>query len=142
MDFSNVLNQIHGAISNQSSELNDQIHRLQRAKQQIEREQTECMNEMHKILDPELDHLWKGLRADNFHEDRNEAFKVMRNIADEDYDGYKQRIQSKINSLELDRTVLNAVSGLAHEADKLLVVGEGAFEELGNRLDDLKRRLF
>lgn len=142
MSFSEMLNQIHGAISYQSSELNDQINRLQRAKQQIEHEQTECMNEMRKILDPELDHLWKGSRADDFHEDRNEAYKVMRNIADEDYDAYKQRIQGKINALEVDRTVLNAVSGLAHEADKLLAVGEDAFEELGNRLDDLKRRLF
>lgn len=142
LDFSKVLNQIHGAISYQSSELNDQIHRLERAKMQIEREQSESMNEMRKILDPELDHLWKGSRADSFHDERNEAYRVMRNIADENYDGYMQRIQMKIHALEIERTVINAASSLAHEADKLLAVGEDAFEELGNRLDDLKRRLF
>lgn len=142
LDFSKVLNQIHGAISYQSSELNDQINRLEQAKMQIEREQSECMNEMRKILDPELEHLWKGTRADAFHEDRNEAYRIMRNIAEDDYDGYMQRIQMKIHALGVERTVLNAASGLAHEADKLLDVGEDAFEELGSKIDDLKRRLF
>jgi hypothetical protein len=142
LDFSKVLNQIHGAISYQSSELNDQIDRLERAKMQIEREQSESMNEMRKILDPELDHLWKGTRADAFHEDRNEAYRIMRNIAEEDYDGYTQRIQISIHALAGKRTILNAASGLAHEADKLLALGEDAFEELGSKLDDLKRRLF
>ncbi|MEK3806245.1 DUF5082 domain-containing protein [Bacillus sp. FSL H8-0547] len=142
MNYSEMLNQIHGVISYQMSELNGQISRLERARQQIEREQSACLSEMRKILDPELDQLWKGLRAEDFHDDRNQAYEIMRNIAEYDYDEYKGSIQDRIDGLNFQLNMLSAASGLANEADKLLAIGDDALDEIGSKINDLQRRLF
>ncbi|MGP1909665.1 YwqH-like family protein [Metabacillus sp. JX24] len=142
MNYSEMLNQIHGVISYQMSELNGQISRLERARQQIEREQSACLGEMRKILDPELDQLWKGLRAEDFYDDRNQAYEIMRNIAEYDYDEYKGSIQDRIDGLSFQLNMLSAASGLANEADKLLAIGDDALDEIGSKINDLQRRLF
>ncbi|MGX1195363.1 YwqH-like family protein [Metabacillus sp. SLBN-84] len=142
MNYSEMLNQIHGVISYQMSELNGQISRLERARQQIEREQSACLSEMRKILDPEQDQLWKGLRAEDFHDDRNQAYEIMRNIAEYDYDEYKGSIQDRIDGLNFQLNMLSAASGLANEADKLLAIGDDALDEIGSKINDLQRRLF
>ncbi|MDQ0217383.1 DUF5082 domain-containing protein [Peribacillus cavernae] len=142
MDYSEVLHGIHAAISNASSDLDAKIERLKRAKSEIDREQNISLGEIKKIEEPNLENSWTGSRARGFDEAREKAYSVMKNIANDDYDGYKQKIESKITMLEVERNVLNIAGGIAHEADKLLAKGEEAVETLEHTISDLKRRLF
>ncbi|MBD1379639.1 YwqH-like family protein [Metabacillus arenae] len=142
MGFSDTLSQIYSSISSQSADLDEKISRLERAKGDIDNEQNTSLNEIRKILEPDLGEAWKGNRANTFDDARDEAHKTMKDIVNEDYDDYKQSIEFKITQLSMQRGMLDFAGGLANEASQLLDKGEEAFDELGSKLEDLKRRVF
>ncbi|MEC1259070.1 DUF5082 family protein [Bacillus swezeyi] len=142
MSYSDMLDRIHAAISNQSADLEEKISRLKRAKNKIETEQNTSLEEIKKIRNPSLGSSWQGSRSETFDESRDEAYNEMQNIITDDYESYKTRIQSKIVLLEIEQGALSAARGLAHTADQLLTKGEEALEELGSTISDLTRRLF
>ncbi len=142
MSFSDTLTQIYSEISSKSAAIDEKISRLQRAKQDIAEEQRVSLEELPNILKPALDVSWKGSHAASFDESRENAHKEIADITNQDYDSYKESIQEKIDALQLQQGALDIASGLAYQASQLLDKGEEAFEELGNKLNDLQRRLF
>ncbi|MDM5318077.1 DUF5082 family protein [Fictibacillus sp. b24] len=142
MSFSDTLNDIYRSLASSSADIDEKIARLQRAKSEIVQEQNISQQEIRRILEPELGTLWTGNRARAFDDSREEAHRTMQGIVNEDYSDYQQSIDMKITLLRAERSALDGLSHMANEASELLNKGEEAFEELGNKLDDLKRRLF
>ncbi|MFC7373505.1 DUF5082 family protein [Fictibacillus iocasae] len=142
MGFSDSLNDIVRSISSQSADIDEKIARLQRAKSEISTEQNRSLNEIRKIVEPELDEFWKGSRATQFDDLREEAHRTMKDIVNEDYDDYKWQIENIIKGLNIQKGALNIASGLAHEASQLMDKGEDAVDELSSKLDDLRKRVF
>ncbi|CAH0345748.1 DUF5082 family protein [Bacillus sp. CECT 9360] len=142
MGYSEVLHSIHAAISSQSADLGAKIERLRRAKNEIDNEQNVSLGEIKKTLQPELGDSWNGTLARKYDDARDEAFSVMQEIINDDYERYKERIETKINMLEVERTAMSLASAIAHEANGLLSKGEEAVDRLENTISDLKRRVF
>lgn len=142
MGFSDDLRAIYSSLSSRTAAIDEKISRLQRAKGEINQEQNTSMQEIRKILEPELGSLWMGNRANAFDQSREEAYKIMQEIVNDDYEDYQQKIGVVIGLLKVERESLSVIGGLANEASQLLDKGEDALEELGSRIDDLKRRIF
>ncbi|MGC4378122.1 DUF5082 family protein [Fictibacillus sp. Mic-4] len=142
MGLSDMLGDIHASISRKSADVDEKISRLEEAKRKIDREQNSSLVEIKRILRPDLGNGWMGKRADSFHDFRNDAYKDMEKVCHDDYDDYKSSIEWKIKELEAERGLLNMAKKAAHEADVLAEKGEHALEELGNKINDLKRWLF
>jgi len=140
--FSDDLSAIYSSLSSRTAAIDEKIARLQRAKGEINQEQNTSMQEIRKILEPELGSLWTGNRANAFDQSRDEAHKIMQDIVNDDYEDYQQKIGVVIGLLKIERESLSVIGGLANEASQLLDKGEDALEELGSRIDDLKRRIF
>lgn len=142
MSLSSTLYSIQNTISSRSNEVNEKIERLQKAKSEISSEQSILLQEIEKIKQPDLGKDWTGKRSEEFDEEREQAYTIMKNIGQYSYNSYQYTIESKINVLELERMALNTASALAHEAGDLVNMGEDAIDELSDRISDLKRRLF
>ncbi|MFB5282126.1 DUF5082 family protein [Peribacillus sp. Hz7] len=142
MSFSDTLNQIYNEISSQSAAIDEKISRLEQAKQKIKEEQYISLQEIPKILEPQLGALWMGSRSNSFDNSREKAHTAMVTIINDDYDDYVQSIENKINLLQIERSVLDFASGLANEASQLIGKGEEVFDELESKISDLKGRLF
>ncbi|USK58761.1 YwqH-like family protein [Peribacillus asahii] len=142
MSFSGALNQIYNEISSQSAAIDEKISRLVQAKRKIKQEQNLSLQEIPKILEPQLGDSWKGSRSDSFDKFREKAHTGMVTIINDEYDDYVQSIENKINLLQIERSVLDFTSGLANEASQLIGKGEEVFAELESKINDLKGRLF
>ncbi len=142
MSLSSTLYAIQRTISSQANDLDEKIDRLRKAKNEINREQGYLLQEITKLKQPDLGKEWVGKRANKYDDEREEAYSVMRKIGNVDYDGYQQLIENKINSLEMERSVLSFTQSLAYEAGRLVGKGEEAADELSDRITDLRRRLF
>ncbi|MBM7691965.1 uncharacterized protein YukE [Peribacillus deserti] len=142
MELGEELNQIYSAISSRSADIDEKIARLQRAKGGIDSEQSQSLQEIRRIVQPVLGQSWTGSRAETFDEARQEAFRTMSDIVHQDYDDCSQSIESKIMMLQAERMALSLAGSLAHEASELLDIGEDAFGQLNDKINDLKRRLF
>lgn len=142
MSLSSTLYAIQRTISSQSNDLDEKINRLRKAKNEINREQGYLLQEIVKLKQPDLGKEWVGKRANEYDDEREDAYSVMRKIGNVDYDGYQQVIENKINSLEMERSVLSFTQSLAYEAGRLVGKGEEAADELSDRINDLRRRLF
>ncbi|WP_226668907.1 DUF5082 family protein [Metabacillus litoralis] len=142
MSLSSALYAIQRTISSQSNDLDEKIERLRKAKNEINREQGYLLQEITKLKQPDLGKEWIGKRANDYDDEREEAYSIMRKIGNVDYDGYQQLIENKINSLEMERSVLSFTQNLAYEAGRLVGKGEEAADELSDRINDLRRRLF
>jgi hypothetical protein len=142
MSFSNTLYAIQRTISSQSNDIDEKIERLIQAKSDISQEQDLLLQEIRKINQPDLGRDWTGKRANDYDLQREEAYSVMQKIGQIDYAGYQRLIESKINSLEIERSFLNVTRAIAYEAGQLVDKGEDAIDELSEKIGDLKRRLF
>ena len=142
MSFSDALNQIYNEISSQSAAIDEKISRLEKAKQKIKEEQYISLQEIRKILEPQLDALWTGSRSNSFDNSREKAHTAIATIINDDYDDYVQSIENKINLFKVERSILDFTSGLANEASQLIGKGEEVFDELESKISDLKGRLF
>ncbi|ASN07409.1 DUF5082 domain-containing protein [Virgibacillus necropolis] len=127
-------------ISSRSSEAEEKLDRLRRAKQNILNEQSSSMSEIRNIHQPTLDALWNGSRANLYDDSRDEAHHTMESIVN-DYDHYIQQIEWQITQLNLQKSALGIASSIAHTADELMEQGEEALEELSSTITDLKARL-
>lgn len=141
MSFSDALNQIYNEISSRSAAIDEKVFRLEQAKKQIKEEKYISLQELPKIIEPQLGASWTGSRSHSFDESRNKARTVMVTIIN-NYDDYVQSIENKINLLKMERGILDFTSGLAHEASQLIGKGEEVSDELESKINDLKGRLF
>ncbi|MGM0875215.1 MAG: YwqH-like family protein [Bacillota bacterium] len=142
MSFSSTLYGIQRIISSQSNDIDEKIERLIQAKSDISQEQDLLLQEIRKINQPDLGRDWTGKRAHDYDLQREEAYSVMQKIGQIDYAAYQRLIESKINSLEIERSFLNVTRAIAYEAGQLVDKGEDAIDELSEKIGDLKRRLF
>ncbi|MCG1029668.1 DUF5082 family protein [Virgibacillus halodenitrificans] len=140
-DDADFLSQAFAVISGRSADIEEKIDRLTKAKNDIREEQASSMMEITKITKPTLEGVWSGNCATNFDDDREDALEIMEKITD-DYDDYIQRIENEIFQLNLQKGALDIASSIAHQADNLLDKGEEVAAELGDKIRDLKGRLF
>jgi uncharacterized protein YukE len=142
MSLSSTLYSLQRTISSQANDINEKIERLNQAKNDIGREQDLLLQEIRKIKQPDLGREWTGKRADDYDNEREDAYAVMQKIGEIDYSSYQRLIESKINSLEIEQSFLNITRAIAYEAGQLVDKGEDAIDELSDKISDLKRRLF
>jgi hypothetical protein len=142
MSLSSTLYSLQRTISSQANDINEKIERLNQAKNDIGREQDLLLQEIKKIKQPDLGREWTGKRADDYDNEREDAYAVMQKIGEIDYSSYQRLIESKINSLEIEQSFLNITRAIAYEAGQLVDKGEDAIDELSDKISDLKRRLF
>jgi uncharacterized protein YukE len=142
MSLSSTLYSLQRTISSQANDINEKIERLNQAKNDISREQDLLLQEIKKIKQPDLGREWTGKRADDYDNEREDAYAVMEKIGEMDYSSYQRLIESKIHSLEIEQNFLSITRAIAYEAGQLVDKGEDAIEELSDKISDLKRRLF
>ncbi|XQY91807.1 DUF5082 domain-containing protein [Metabacillus sp. HB246100] len=142
MSLADSLFSIQKTISHRSNQVDEKIERLTKAKNDLLDEQQLFLKEIKTIKEPDLGNEWQGQRAIDYDEEREEAYTILKDIGQNDFEDYQQKIENKINSLEMDRALLNVTSALAFEAGRLVDRGEDAMEELSDRISELRRRLF
>ncbi|NMD72239.1 DUF5082 family protein [Bacillus sp. DNRA2] len=140
MSFTEVLAQLSSYINHQSANLEDQINRLEQAKQEIRREKNNAVAEWNTNLTPNLQDYWEGNRAKSFDESRSRAHSEMQNIFHSEYDRYIEKIDSKLTILEMEKSGLTFAKGLTCEAECLLKRGEEATEDLQRKIKQIRRQ--
>ncbi|WP_147534937.1 DUF5082 domain-containing protein [Bacillus marasmi] len=141
MGFSTILTQLSSYINHQSANLADQINRLEQAKREIKREQNNALAEWNTNLTPNLQAYWEGSRAKTFDESRSRAHSEMQNIFHSEYDRYIEKIDSKLNILEQEKSGLSFAKGLTCEAERLLKKDEEATEDMQRKIKQIRRQL-
>ncbi len=76
-----------------------------------------------------------------FNESRSRAHNEMQNIFHSEYDRYIEKIDSRVNVLEQEKSGLSFASGLTREAERLLKKGEDATEDLQRKIKQIRRQL-
>ncbi|WP_147533652.1 hypothetical protein [Bacillus marasmi] len=141
MGFSTILTQLSSYINHQSTNLADQIHRLEQAKQEIRREQNNALAEWNTNLTLNLQAYWEGNRAMTFDESRSRAQSEMQHIFHSEYDRYIEKIDSKLYILEQEKSGLSFAQSLTREAERLLTKGEEGTEDLQRKIKQIRRQL-
>lgn len=90
-------------VTSQSTDLNQQISRLEQAKLEIKNEKNDALERWNRRLKPDLVPDWQGERATSFQENRDHAFKEMLKIFQNEYDEYISRFKQKLTFLEKKR---------------------------------------
>ncbi|MDA1476789.1 DUF5082 family protein [Bacillus changyiensis] len=138
MDYSDTLQKIHDVLSHKAIELEEQISRLEKAKRNVEKEQSLAIEEIRQIMCPSLEKGWTGSRAVSFNGVRDEAYTAMYRALDEDYERYIHKIDLKIFALDAEKGAVQAASWSADRADLLLEKGEEAVDALHSTINGLK----
>lgn len=140
-DDASFLSDASAAISSESSNIQGKIDQLRTAKNNIIEEQSTCMNEIDKIVDPTLIPFWDGVKGQAFDEKREEVYNMMEAIYTDEYDEKVSQIETKISWLETQLSVLSTTSSLVDTANDLYEKGEEVVQELSSTIDDIKGRL-
>mgnify|MGYP001063750243 CR=1 FL=1 len=141
MSLSSILANLSGDVSGKIGNIERDIQRLKSAKQKVENEQDTMLQEIRQLKKPDLDKNWVGSRADEFDEKRDDVYRTMSDIGNGDYDDYQSSIQSKINLLKIEKTSLQGIGGLVGEAHKLLQLGEEVYDDVADKISEIKRML-
>ncbi|MGF2616407.1 DUF5082 domain-containing protein [Rossellomorea vietnamensis] len=142
MGLYNELNYIQTVIHSRSRDIQEKISRLREAKYAILNEQSQLLNEIKQIQQPELHNNWLGPRSDDYDANRESALQAMRQIGHENYDEYVSSIESKIHILEAQQSAFSFYGNLANDAESLLSKGEDFYDQVSHKISDLKGRLF
>ncbi|RIW30401.1 DUF5082 domain-containing protein [Bacillus salacetis] len=142
MGLYSELNSIQSVIHSRSRDIQEKISRLREAKYAIMSEQSQLLNEIKQIQQPELHTNWVGPRSDDYDAERESALQAMREIGHENYDEYVSSIESKIHLLEAQQSAVSFYGTLANDAEYLLSKGEDFYEQVSDKISDLKGRLF
>lgn len=139
MGLGDVISDFSSSLSSGIANLEEQIGRLKQAKAQIKNEQEASLIEIKEIKKPGLGTSWKGNRATDFKKSRSGAYKVMMTIIQDEYDDYQSKIEHKITVLEMEKSMLEFAAATAREANELLSKGEAFFDQVENKVSDLKK---
>ncbi|MBM7542018.1 DUF5082 family protein [Amphibacillus cookii] len=142
MSFWSSVSGLQNEINLRTDNLDERIERLEQAKSQIQTEQDTVLEEIKELKKPDLQNSWVGDRANQFEEQREDVYQVMLSIGNHSYDLYQSTIQSKINSLELQRSGLSALNNIANEVNRLLDFGEDVYDEVSSKISHIRRELF
>ena len=88
MSLSEMLHHLHMGIENRRAEFDEMISRLKTAKSNIRTEQDLAQSDIKEIKKPALDSSWKGERGTDFHHHRKDAYQVMHDIVNNEYEKY------------------------------------------------------
>ncbi|MFB1052155.1 DUF5082 domain-containing protein [Paraliobacillus sp. JSM ZJ581] len=141
MSDSDFLNNAFHVISSRSSEIDEKISRLKRAKRLITDEQDDALSAVETIKNPSLKKGWVSLKAEEFYTSRDEAYQTIKKHI-HNYDSYVTTINWKIKQFELQKSSLEFASTIANQADSLLQQGEDAIDAFSRKISELKGRLF
>lgn len=136
------LTSLQGLINGKASEIADQLRRLREAKAEINNEQNLLLGEIRNLRRPDLLVQWVGPLSDRYDADREASYQSMVQIGNEQYDLYQRVIESRIHSLEAQKSHFSFLGSLAHEAEALLHKGEDYTEDVTAKINDLKGRIF
>ncbi|MEK5499249.1 YwqH-like family protein [Bacillus altitudinis] len=124
MSLSEMLHHLHMGIENKRAEFDEMISRLKTAKSNIRTEQDLAQSDIKEIKKPALDSSWKGERGTDFHRHRKEAYHVMHDIVNNEYETYITEIDQKIMHFELKKMELAVASNFAGRAQDVMEKGE------------------
>ena len=128
-------------ISGRREDIDEKISRLKAAKRAIESEQDAALDEIKKIEQPTLRHMWEGEYAEDYDASREDAYESMRGYIRK-YDYHIMQIDGEIRSLRLQRGSLDIASTIARQAENLLDQGEEMASAASRKINQLKGRLF
>ncbi|TGA99850.1 hypothetical protein E4665_02570 [Sporolactobacillus shoreae] len=109
MGRSDVLESIFRTLAHRSADLDDQINRLKRAKQELAQEQEADLQDLHLLLNPEMGGEWEGSRARAFNRKRDDARDAMKNHLSHDLALYQQRIDDQMAILKREGNHLQTI---------------------------------
>lgn len=141
MSLSSMLASLKGDVNGKIDDIDRKIQRLKSAKQKVENEQDTMLEEIRLLKKPDLNNNWVGQRADEFDGKRDEVYLAMSYIGNLEYGQYQSSIQNKINLLQIEKTSLHGIGGLVGEASKLFELGEDMYDDVTNKIAEIKRML-
>ena len=141
MSLSGMLASLKGDVNGKIDDIDRKIQRLKLAKQKVENEQDTMLEEIRQLKKPDLNNNWVGQRADEFDGKRDEVYLAMSYIGNLEYGQYQSSIQNKINLLQIEKTSLHGIGGLVGEASKLFELGEDMYDDVTNKISEIKRML-
>lgn len=136
-----MLASLKGDVNGKIDDIERKIQRLKSAKQKVENEQDTMLEEIRQLKKPDLNNNWVGQRADEFDGKRDDVYLAMSYIGNLEYPQYQSSIQSKINLLQMEKTSLHGIGGLVGEASKLFELGEDMYDDVTNKISEIKRML-
>ncbi|MGG0737395.1 YwqH-like family protein [Niallia taxi] len=141
MSLSSMLASLKGDVNGKIDDIDRKIQRLKLAKQKVENEQDTMLEEIRQLKKPDLNNNWVGQRADEFDGKRDEVYLAMSYIGNLEYGQYQSSIQNKINLLQIEKTSLHGIGSLVGEASKLFELGEDMYDDVTNKIAEIKRML-
>ncbi|MED3964257.1 DUF5082 family protein [Niallia taxi] len=141
MSLSSMLASLKGDVNGKIDDIEHKIQRLKSAKQKVENEQDTMLEEIRQLKKPDLNNNWVGQRADEFDGKRDDVYLAMSYIGNLEYAQYQSSIQSKINLLQIEKTSLQGIGGLVGEASRLFELGEDMYDDVTNKISEIKRML-
>ena len=141
MSLSSMLASLKGDVNGKIDDIDRKIQRLKLAKQKVENEQDTMLEEIRQLKKPDLNNNWVGQRADEFDGKRDDVYLAMSYIGNLEYAQYQSSIQNKINLLQIEKTSLHGIGGLVGEASKLFELGEDMYDDVTNKIAEIKRML-
>ncbi|TRZ36623.1 DUF5082 domain-containing protein [Niallia circulans] len=141
MSLSSMLASLKGDVDGKIDDIERKIQRLKSAKQKVENEQDTMLDEIRQLKIPDLNNNWVGQRADEFNGKRDDVYLAMSYIGNLEYAQYQSSIQGKINLLQIEKTSLHGIGGLVGEASRLFELGEDMYDDVTNKISEIKRML-
>lgn len=141
MSLSSMLASLKGDVDGKIDDIERKIQRLKSAKQKVENEQDTMLDEIRQLKIPDLNNNWVGQRADEFDGKRDDVYLAMSYIGNLEYAQYQSSIQGKINLLQIEKTSLHGIGGLVGEASRLFELGEDMYDDVTNKISEIKRML-
>ncbi|MED2942619.1 DUF5082 domain-containing protein [Bacillus swezeyi] len=102
MDFGHKIKLARNGISHELKYVEEKMSRLEKARQDIQKEQQISAGEIDQIMKPELGIHWTGERAEDFFDECDSAHTAMYHVVHDEYEGYMHSIQVQLMTLKAE----------------------------------------
>ncbi|WFA05745.1 DUF5082 family protein [Bacillus sp. HSf4] len=142
MDVGQMIKQAHSGISQQLQNVEEKISKLERARQNIEKEQRISASDIKQILKPELGAHWTGRRAEAFFDERDSAHTAMYHVVHDDYENYIDSIQLQISRLKAEKAGLLVEQADVVGTQELFEKGGATVHLIEHKVEQFKKWIF
>ncbi|MDL4840551.1 DUF5082 family protein [Aquibacillus rhizosphaerae] len=142
MSFWSTIMGLQNDINQRANSVEEKISRLRDANAKIQREQESMLHEIKMIKKPNLGTNWRGEFADQYENEREDAYDIMWRTGHFKYEYYQTLIQTRLVSLEVEKSSLDFLNGMANQASNLLSYGEEAYDRVEDKISNIRRGLF
>ncbi|MED1738799.1 hypothetical protein P4U97_04620 [Bacillus swezeyi] len=142
MDFGHKMKLARNGISHELKYVEEKMSRLEKARQDIQKEQQISAGEIDQIMKPELGIHWTGERAEDFFDERDSAHTAMYHVVHDEYEGYMHSIQVQLMTLKAEKAGLLFEQQAVMSAQELLEKGEAAVHLLEHKVEQFRKWIF